>query len=124
MVTLEVLSAEGLAAYRVPYMLRVALNEGGPPCLQTVRRVELEDVVFGTWETFERGEPDAFTEELVESLVARLQDIPPLEAISIRRSKYVDRRCVERLERFVGRVEWDGIVNAEPGDEDYDLNYF
>lgn len=124
MVALEVLSAEGLAAYRVPHILSVALSEGGPPCLQTIRRVELEDVVFGTAETFERGEPGAFTEELVQSLLARLWDVPPLDAITIRRSKYVDSRCVERLEKVVGRVEWDGIVNAEPGDEDYDLNYF
>lgn len=121
---LEVISAEGLAAYRIPYILKVAMTDGGPPCVQKVRRLELEDVVFSTSERFERGEPGAFTEDLVQSLAARSRNAPQLETITIRRSKYVDSCCVELLERFVRKVEWDGIVNAEPGDEDYNIDYF
>ena len=31
---------------------------------------------------------------------------------------------VRMLEKVVGRVEWDGIVDADPDREEYDLNYY
>ncbi|KZT64132.1 hypothetical protein DAEQUDRAFT_52818 [Daedalea quercina L-15889] len=122
---ITVVSVSGLAAARLPNMLVARTWDGSDRiCLTTLHRVEIEEVMFGVAETFLLKKPGQFTEQLAQSLEARSQELPRLETLVIRRSKYVDLPDIRMLEGVVKSVIWDGIVDANPGEEDYDLNYY
>ncbi|KAH9916906.1 uncharacterized protein B0H18DRAFT_1123892 [Fomitopsis serialis] len=123
--SLTTLGTAGLAAYRLPDMLKAKmLDDSDRLCLGTLQRAEVEAVSFGVTETFRRGEPGDFTEQLVQSLVIRAQETSTLATLVIKRSKCVDLPDVKMLEKFVGSVEWDGVVDADSGQEDFELNYY
>ena len=125
MCNLTELSLSGLATYRLPDALVAKRWDGQEGlCLPTLRRVTVEDVTFGLPETFSRGLPGQFTEQLVQTLNERAREAPRLESLRIKRSKRVDMPDVRMLEKVVGKVEWDGTVDADPEREEYDLNYY
>ena len=125
MCNLTELSLSGLATYRLPDALVAKRWDGEEGlCLPTLRRVTVEDVTFGLPETFTRGLPGQFTEQLVQTLNERAREAPRLGSLCIKRSKRIDMPDVRMLEQVVGRVEWDGIVDADPEKEEYDLNYY
>lgn len=127
MCNLTELSLSGLATYRLPDALVAKRWDGVEGlCLPTLRCVTVEDVTFGLPETFKQGLPGQFTKQLVHTLDERAREAPRLECLRIKRSKYIDLPDVRMLEKVVGKVEWDGIVDAEPDREEYeyDLNYY
>ncbi|KAH9830587.1 uncharacterized protein C8Q71DRAFT_359250 [Rhodofomes roseus] len=123
--SLTVLSMSGLAAYRLPDMLKArAWDDSNRLSLPNLRRAEVERVSFGVAETFQRGQPGDFTEQLVQSLDIRAREIATFGTLVIRRSKCVDMPDIRTLEKAVENVEWDGIVDTSPSPEDFELNYY